>query len=118
MKVAESPAWLKASLAAIGIRPINNIVDITNFVMMELGEPLHVFDMRFLKGERLIIRRANENETITALDGKQYDLTTNDLVIADTEKPVAIAGVMGGEYSGVAFPRKPPTASNAAPTAP
>ena len=101
VKVAESPAWLKASLAAIGIRPINNIVDITNFVMMELGEPLHVFDMRFLKGERLVIRRAKENEAITALDGKRYDLTTNDLVIADTEKPVAIAGVMGGEYSGV-----------------
>ncbi|MBR4718097.1 MAG: phenylalanine--tRNA ligase subunit beta [Lentisphaeria bacterium] len=101
VKVAESPAWLKASLAAIGIRPINNIVDITNFVMMELGEPLHVFDMRFLKGERLVIRRAKENESITALDGKKYDLTEKDLVIADTEKPVAIAGVMGGEYSGV-----------------
>ena len=101
VKVADSPAWLKASLAAIGIRPINNIVDITNFVMMELGEPLHVFDMRFLKGERLVIRRAKENESITALDGKQYNLTANDLVIADTEKPVAIAGVMGGEYSGV-----------------
>ena len=101
VKVGESPAWLKGALSAIGIRPINNIVDITNFVMMELGEPLHVFDMRFLKGERLVIRRAKENETITALDGKKYDLTTNDLVIADTEKPVAIAGVMGGEYSGV-----------------
>ena len=101
VKVGESPAWLKAALSAIGIRPINNIVDITNFVMMELGEPLHVFDMRFLKGERLVIRRAQENETITALDGKKYDLTTNDLVIADAEKPVAIAGVMGGEYSGV-----------------
>ena len=101
VKVGESPAWLKASLAAVGIRPINNIVDITNFVMMELGEPLHVFDMRFLKGERLVIRRAKENETITALDGKQYSLTEKDLVIADTEKPVAIAGVMGGEYSGV-----------------
>ena len=97
VKVGESPAWLKGALAAIGIRPINNIVDITNFVMMELGEPLHVFDMRFLKGERLVIRRANENESITALDGKKYELTPNDLVIADTEKPVAIAGVMGGE---------------------
>ncbi|MDD6338395.1 MAG: phenylalanine--tRNA ligase subunit beta [Lentisphaeria bacterium] len=101
VKVGESPAWLKASLAAIGIRPINNIVDITNFVMMELGEPLHVFDMRFLKGDRIVVRRAADGEAITALDGKTYDLTSNDLVIADTEKPVAIAGVMGGEYSGV-----------------
>lgn len=101
VKVAESPAWLKAALLAVGIRPINNVVDITNFVMMELGEPLHVFDRRFIKGGRIIVRRAKEGESIVALDGKKYDLTTSDLVIADAEKPVAIAGVMGGEYSGV-----------------
>jgi len=101
VKVAESPNWLKTALLAVGIRPINNIVDITNYVMMELGEPLHVFDLRFIKGEKIVVRRANEGESIVALDGKKYELTNNDLVIADTEKPIAIAGVMGGEYSGV-----------------
>ncbi|MBO7146177.1 MAG: phenylalanine--tRNA ligase subunit beta [Lentisphaeria bacterium] len=101
VKVAPSPKWLKERLEAVGIRPINNIVDITNFVMMEFGEPLHAFDTRFLKDKRIVVRRAAENEKIVALDGKTYDLDNNTLVIADTEKPVAIAGVMGGEYSGV-----------------
>ncbi len=93
--------WMQKRLQAIGIRPINNIVDITNYVMMELGVPLHVFDRSLLKDGRIIVRRAAGGEKITALDGKNYDLTGDMLVIADTEKPIAIAGVMGGEYSGV-----------------
>lgn len=99
--VGESPEWMRKRLEAIGIRPINNIVDITNYVMMELGLPLHVFDRSLLKEGRIVVRRAGENESITALDGKKYDLSPEMLVIADAEKPVAIAGVMGGEYSGV-----------------
>ena len=99
--VGESPEWMRKRLEAIGIRPINNIVDITNYVMMELGLPLHVFDRALLKEGRIVVRRAGENESITALDGKKYDLSPEMLVIADAEKPVAIAGVMGGEYSGV-----------------
>ena len=101
VKVQESPAWLKKRLEAVGIRPINNIVDITNFVMMELGEPLHAFDTRFLKGKQIVVRRAADQEKIVALDGKTYELNPDMLVIADSEKPVAIAGIMGGEYSGV-----------------
>ena len=101
VKVQESPEWLKKRLEAVGIRPINNIVDITNFVMMELGEPLHAFDTRFLKGKQIVVRRAADQEKIVALDGKTYELTNDMLVIADSEKPVAIAGIMGGEYSGV-----------------
>ncbi len=99
--VKESPEWMQKRLEAIGIRPINNIVDITNYVMMELGLPLHVFDRALLKDGRIVVRRAAANESITALDGKKYDLNPEMLVIADAEKPVAIAGVMGGEYSGV-----------------
>lgn len=99
--VKESPEWMRKRLEAIGVRPINNIVDITNYVMMELGLPLHVFDRSLLKEGRIVVRRAKANESITALDGKKYDLNPEMLVIADAEKPVAIAGVMGGEYSGV-----------------
>ncbi|MBO4649204.1 MAG: phenylalanine--tRNA ligase subunit beta [Lentisphaeria bacterium] len=101
VKVAESPDWLKKRLNAVGIRPINNIVDITNFVMMEFGEPLHAFDSRFLKDKKIVVRRAADKETIVALDGKKYELDNSMLVIADAEKPVAIAGIMGGEYSGI-----------------
>ncbi len=99
--VKESPKWLKDRLESVGIRAINNIVDITNFVMMEFGEPLHAFDTRFLSGKKIIVRRAADKEKITALDGKTYELDSEMLVIADAEKPVAIAGVMGGEFSGV-----------------
>ena len=101
VKVGESPAWLKERLNAVGIRPINNIVDVTNFVMMELGEPLHAFDSRFLEGKKIVVRKAAEGEKIVALDGKEYTLDDSMLVIADKVKPVAIAGIMGGEYSGV-----------------
>lgn len=99
--VKESPKWLKDRLESVGIRSINNIVDITNFVMMEFGEPLHAFDTRFLEGKKIIVRRAQDKEKIVALDGKEYELDNSMLVIADACKPVAIAGVMGGEYSGV-----------------
>ena len=101
VKVKESPAWLKVRLTSVGLRPINNIVDITNFVLLETGQPLHVFDLDELAENRIIVRRAEQNEKIIALDGDEYKLTSENLVIADAEKPVAIAGVMGGEHSGV-----------------
>lgn len=100
VKVAESPAWLKLKLESIGLRPINNIVDITNFVLMETGQPLHAFDMAKLQGG-LVVRSAAEGETFLALDGGKYELSADDLVIADSVRAVAIGGVMGGEDSGV-----------------
>ena len=101
VKVAESPAWLQERLKSVGLRPINNIVDITNFVLLELGQPLHAFDMAFLEGRKIIVRRAADGEKIIALDGKEYKLKNSHLVICDTRKPVALAGIMGGEHSGV-----------------
>ena len=101
VKVAESPDWLKDRLTAIGLRPINNIVDITNFVLMELGHPLHAFDLDDLDGKRIVVRRAMENEKIVTLDGKELKLKTSHLVIADAVKPMALAGIMGGIHSGV-----------------
>ena len=92
---------MKKCLTAVGIRPISNIVDITNFVMMEMGVPLHAFDIRNLEGGSIVVRRAGPGESIVALDGKKYELTENDLCICDARKPVAIAGIMGGEYSGI-----------------
>lgn len=100
VKIAPSPLWLQAKLRAAGVRPINNIVDVTNYVLMEWGQPLHAFDIRNIdKG--IIVRNAFENEKITALDGKEYTLNKDMLVIADISKPLAIAGVMGGEYTSV-----------------
>ncbi len=101
VKVGESPDWMKDALNAAGIRPISNIVDITNYVMLEHGVPLHAFDIRNLAGEKIVVRCAKPGESIVALDGKKYELGTEDLCICDAEKPVAIAGVMGGEYSGI-----------------
>lgn len=100
VKVGPSPSWLKARLESIGLRPINNIVDVTNYVMMEMGQPLHAFDLDKLHGG-IVVRRAKEGEKILALDGQEYTLLTEDLVIADHQRPVAIAGVMGGEETGV-----------------
>jgi phenylalanyl-tRNA synthetase beta chain len=100
VKVGESPLWLKERLESIGLRPINNIVDITNYVLMEMGHPLHAFDQAKLDGG-INVRAAEESETFLALDGEEYSLTADDLVIADQTKAVAIAGVMGGEDSGV-----------------
>lgn len=100
VKVAESPAWLKEKLESIGLRPINNIVDITNYVLMETGQPLHAFDVAKLSGG-IVVRSAHEGEKFLALDGEEYGLSVDDLVIADSEKAIAIGGVMGGEESGV-----------------
>ncbi|MCX7820998.1 MAG: phenylalanine--tRNA ligase subunit beta [Brevinematales bacterium] len=101
VKVSESPEWIKRKLELCGIRAINNIVDATNYVLLELGHPMHAFDLKLLEGEKVVIRKAFKNEIITALDGVKYELSNEMLVIADDKKPVAIAGIMGGEYSGV-----------------
>jgi phenylalanyl-tRNA synthetase beta chain len=101
VKVGESPKWIKDILEKSGIRSINNIVDITNYVMLELGQPLHAFDLKKLASKNIIVRAANELEKITALDGKEYSLCSDMLVISDDKRPIAIAGVMGGQYSGI-----------------
>jgi phenylalanyl-tRNA synthetase beta chain len=101
VKVAESPDWLKQRLVSIGLRPINNIVDITNFVLMELGHPLHAFDLNLLTENRIIVRKAKKNEKIQTLDDSELTLNEDNLVICDAEKPVALAGIMGGKDSGV-----------------
>lgn len=101
VKVAASPAWLQERLKSIGLKPINNVVDVTNYVQHELGQPLHTFDADILAGGRIVVRMATEGELITTLDGKERKLSANDLVIADGEKPACIAGVFGGLNSGV-----------------
>lgn len=101
VRIKPSPRWLRERLRACGVRPINNIVDITNFVMLELGQPMHAFDLRYLDGNQVIVRRAENGEKITTLDGIERELNSEMLVIADANKPVAVAGVMGGEYSGI-----------------
>ncbi|MFH0846459.1 MAG: phenylalanine--tRNA ligase subunit beta [Chloroflexota bacterium] len=101
VKVGESPDWLKARLTASGMRPINNIVDITNYVMLEYGQPLHAFDYHKLAGKEIIVRRARDGESIVSLDGVTRALAPDMLVIADRDKAVAIAGVMGGANSEV-----------------
>ncbi|MFC1961450.1 phenylalanine--tRNA ligase subunit beta [Chloroflexota bacterium] len=101
VKITESPAWLQERLLACGMRPISNIVDITNYVMLEYGQPLHAFDYAKIRGGKIIVRRARNGETIESLDGAVRNLTKDMLVIADMEKAVAIAGVMGGANSEV-----------------
>lgn len=101
IKFAQSPAWMRRYLALCGIRGISNIVDITNFIMLELGQPMHAFDLNKLEEKRIVVRRANEGEKITTLDSKEFSLTPNNLVICDGKKPVALAGVMGGLDSGI-----------------
>jgi len=100
VKVGPSPAWLKARLASAGQRSINNLVDITNYVRLELGQPMHVFDYDTLKGKKIVVREAAEGEKLKALDGNAYALKAGQLVIADADRPVAVAGVMGGEETG------------------
>lgn len=102
VKIEPSPRFIRERLRAHGIRPINNIVDITNYVMLEYGQPMHSFDYRNLKGHEIRVRRAAAGEKITTLDDVERSLTPNMLVIADEATPVAVAGVMGGEFSGIA----------------
>lgn len=101
IQIAPSPRWMRERLRACGVRPINNIVDITNYVMLEYGQPMHAFDRNFLEGGRIIVRRAAEGEEITTLDGNPHKLNADNLVICDAAKPVAVAGVMGGENSEI-----------------
>ena len=101
VKIGQSPEWMVRRLKACGVRSINNIVDITNYVMLEMGQPMHAFDINSINGKHIIVRRANNGEKITTLDETERILDENDLVIADETKPVAIAGVMGGLNSEI-----------------
>ena len=101
VKIGPSPEWLTRRLNACGMRSINNIVDITNYVMLEMGQPMHAFDINSIEGKHITVRRAKNGEKITTLDKQERILDENDLVIADTKKPVAIAGVMGGLNSEI-----------------
>jgi len=101
VRIGPSPDWLVKRLEATGQRSVNNVADITNYVMLEMGQPLHAFDLRRLRGERIVVRTAGSGERITTLDGEERDLTPEMLVIADAERPVALAGVKGGEDSGI-----------------
>lgn len=101
VKVGPSPRWVQRRLEACGVRPINNVVDATNYVMLETGQPLHAFDLRQIRQGRLEIRRAKAGESLVTLDGKSRALQESDLVIADAERILALAGVMGGQDSGV-----------------
>ena len=101
VKIEESPAWMQRRLALIGQTPISNIVDITNYVMLEMGQPMHAFDCEYLEGNKIVVRRADKEEKIITLDSQEYTLGENNLVICDGVKPVALAGVMGGENSEI-----------------
>jgi phenylalanyl-tRNA synthetase beta chain len=100
-KVGESPDWIKERLEVCGIKPINNVVDITNYVMLELGQPLHAFDLEKIEGKKIIVRFAKKGEKILTLDDEEYDLDKDILVIADSKKPIAIAGIKGGKETGI-----------------
>ncbi len=101
VKIGPSPKWMRERLRSMGVRPINNIVDITNYVMLEYGQPMHAFDYRYVKGGKIVVRRAREGEELTTLDGNVRKLTANMLVIADETRAVGLAGIMGGENSEI-----------------
>ncbi len=101
VRVGPAPAWMIERLEAAGVRSVNNVVDVTNYVLLESGQPLHAFDAKVLRGRRIVVRRAAPGEKIVAIDGKEYALSREALVIADAERPVAIAGVMGGKESEI-----------------
>ncbi len=101
VKIAPSPAWMQQRLQQVGIKSINNIVDITNYVMIELGQPLHAFDQSLITNSTLIIRNAKDNEVMTLLSEDNLNLSPDNLVIADASRPVALAGIMGGKFSGI-----------------
>ena len=100
-KIGPSPAWLVERLATVGIESVNNVVDVTNYVMLECGQPLHAFDLAKIRGGRIVVRRAAAGEPFTAINHKTYPLTEQMCVIADAEGPVALAGVMGGAESEI-----------------
>jgi phenylalanyl-tRNA synthetase beta chain len=101
IRIAPSPVWLRARLFAAGMRPISNVVDVTNYVMLALGSPLHAFDSTTLNEQRIVVRRARPGERLRTLDGVERELDPTDLVIADADRPVAIAGIMGGEETEI-----------------
>ena len=101
VKVGPSPKWMQKKLISCGVLPINNIVDATNYVMLEVGQPLHAFDLDRISGRKIIVRRAKRREKIKALDGRVYNLDEDVLIIADSEKPLAIAGIKGGEEAEI-----------------
>lgn len=101
VKVGPSPAWMQERLAAVGLRPINNLVDVGNYVMLELGQPLHLFDAKKIAGRQIIVRRATDGEKLVTLDEKERTLNSRMLVIADEAKPLVVAGIMGGHDAGV-----------------
>jgi len=101
VKIGPSPKWLRQRLRANGVRPINNIVDITNYVMLEYGQPMHAFDYRYVSSGKIVVREAEEGETLTTLDGSVRDLKAGMLVIADEERAIGLAGIMGGENSEI-----------------
>ena len=101
IKIAESPSWLKNALNSLGQKPINNVVDITNYIMLDLGQPLHAFDANKLSGQKIIVRNARNNEIILTLDGTERTLGSGDILITDQNGPIALAGVIGGKNSEI-----------------
>ncbi len=101
VKIGPSPKWMRERLRSMGVRPINNIVDITNYVMLEYGQPMHAFDYRYVKGGKIVVRRARDGEELTTLDGNVYKLNPSMLVIADENRAVGLAGIMGGLNSEI-----------------
>src|SRR5699024_3326986 len=101
IKIEPSPLWMRMRLYAAGVRPINNIVDITNYVMLEYGQPMHAFDYSMLDGGSIVVRKAADGEVFRALDDSEHVLDKNTLVIADEKKAVALAGIMGGANSEI-----------------